>query len=271
MPSGEDEGFPEVTAGRSSSFQGNRTCNKPVMLPIFPARETFSMDKIVAFSTLLFNYYLNAGQDMRSQYVTALQPLAPGTRWRLGMSTNRSILTLWLRALLLAGVTLISAGRVANAHESSRDCAGPYKPWGIPAFMQMAGKTESDTAQKHGALKGPKDDQTGEVSVISIDFRAEADGTEKVFIGLNRHYIPQIFALQGDKPRIVIDIKNVSTWKGRHKIPVNGKLIRQIRTHLHRRTKTLRLVLDLNLLKDYTVSPAFYPTENVYCIGVRPK
>lgn len=199
------------------------------------------------------------------------QPFVPDTGWSLVMRRKGLILILCLPLLVLAGVTLPPAGKAANACESSKVGAGPYKHKGIPAFMQMAGKAESDAAQKRRSSEDSGDDQTGKVSVVSIDFRVEEDGTEKVFIGLNRYYVPRTFALKGDKPRIVVDIKNVSTWKGRHKIPVNGKLIKQIRTYLHRRTKTLRLVLDLNRLKDYTVSPAFYPTENIYCIVVRRK
>jgi len=104
--------------------------------------------------------------------------------------------------------------------------------------------------------------------VKSIKFQIKKD-SEKVFIELNRFLIPIILTLEGDKPRIVIDIKNVSFWKGQSKIPVNGKLIQRIRTHLHRDIGKLRIVLDLNPADDYMIDQTFYRAENIYCIAVR--
>lgn len=187
------------------------------------------------------------------------------------MRNNGPILILCLPVLVLAGITLTLAGKAICAYQSSGVDAGEYKHKGVASFMQMAGMAESATSKKPQSPEDTEHDQTDDVSVVSIDFRREEDGTEKLFIGLNRNYVPQTFALEGDKPRVVIDIKNVSIWKGKPKIPVNGKLIKQIRTYLRRPTKTLRLVLDLNLSMDYTVSPAFYPAGNVYCIEVRRK
>lgn len=104
--------------------------------------------------------------------------------------------------------------------------------------------------------------------VKSIKFQINKD-SEKVFLELNRFLIPRILTLEGDKPRIVIDIKNVSFWHGQTKIPVNGKLIRRIRTHLHRDIGKLRIVLDLNPADDYMIDQTFYRAENIYCIAVR--
>jgi len=171
------------------------------------------------------------------------------------MRSKRPVLILCLLALIVDGHALSLDARAVRGYE--------------PSFMQLAGETESAPPKNPPSPGVTNSDQTDSVSVVRIDFRKEEDGTEKVFIGLNRHHIPRTFTIEGDKPRVVIDIKNVSIWKGRPKIPVNGKLIKQIRTHLHRHTKTLRLVLDLNLSMDYTVSPAFYPAENIYCITVR--
>jgi ketosteroid isomerase-like protein len=74
-------------------------------------------------------------------------------------------------------------------------------------------------------------------------------------------------AKEGDKPRIVIDIKNVSSWSGHYRTPVNGNLIKQIRTYLHRDTEKLRIVLDINSSENYSIN--HYQTEYIYCIEVR--
>jgi len=104
--------------------------------------------------------------------------------------------------------------------------------------------------------------------VKSIKFQIKKD-SEKVFIELNRFLIPIILTLEGDKPRIVVDIMNVSFWDGQTKIPVNGKLIRRIRTYLHHDIGKLRIVLDLNPADDYMIDQTFYKAENIYCIAVR--
>ena len=104
--------------------------------------------------------------------------------------------------------------------------------------------------------------------VRSIQFQLGGE-RENVFIDLNNFSIPVFFTLEGDKPRIVLDIKRVSFWKGQSKIPVNGKYIQQIRTHLHKNSEKLRVVLDLKPKKDYMVQQIYDMNANVYTIEVR--
>ncbi len=117
--------------------------------------------------------------------------------------------------------------------------------------------------------KEKKDPQKEEVAVEGISFQVEEDGSEKVFILMNRFYWPKVFVLEGDKPRVVVDFENVSSWKGRARIPVKGNLIRQIRTHLRQTQGKLRVVLDLDPDVDYVVSQVFYEAENIICLTVR--
>jgi len=107
------------------------------------------------------------------------------------------------------------------------------------------------------------------VAVKSIEFQIEKNGTEKVYVALSHFIIPEIITLGGDNPRIAIDIKNISTWEGDSKIPVDGRLIRQIRTYLHADVRKLRIVLDLNSDSDVFVNPIFYRAENIYCLEVK--
>lgn len=107
-------------------------------------------------------------------------------------------------------------------------------------------------------------------TVESINFKIEKEGIEKVFIEFNRYVVPETFALEGNIPRLVINVKNVYSWNGRPRIPLNGKLVKQIRTYLNRESKTLRIVLDLlKVSKEYTVSQTYYKANNLYCVEVR--
>ena len=127
-----------------------------------------------------------------------------------------------------------------------------------------------------GIQKGSQHDQGAETEnlprskniVKSITFEINKD-LEKVFIELNRFLVPKIFTLEGDKPRIVVDIMDVSFWDGQTNIPVNGKLIRRIRTYLHNNIGKLRIVLDLNPADDYMIDQTFDKAENIYCIAVK--
>jgi len=113
--------------------------------------------------------------------------------------------------------------------------------------------------------------QTDIVVVGDIQYEIEKNGTEKVCFELNRFCNPKVFSIEGNNPRIVIDIKNVSSWKGKSRITVNAVLIRQVRSHLHRAHNKLRIVLDLSPSLDYVAEPLYYKAEGVYCIAVKRK
>ena len=106
------------------------------------------------------------------------------------------------------------------------------------------------------------------IIVKSIKFNIEKD-REKVFVALNNYSIPKVMTLNGGRPRVVVDVKNVSSWKGLSIIPVNGKLIKQIRTHFHHDAKKLRIVLDLKKSEDNIINKSFNKAENIFCVEVR--
>ena len=110
--------------------------------------------------------------------------------------------------------------------------------------------------------------KSNKTTVKSIQLKTEKN-YEEFFIALNTFSIPKVQSIEGQKPRIVIDINNVSSWSGKSKMPVNGQLIRQIRTCLHRDTETLRIVLDLKYADDYIIDQTFDKEANIYSIAVR--
>lgn len=106
------------------------------------------------------------------------------------------------------------------------------------------------------------------ITVKNINFHSE-NNTEKVCLNLNPFTVPVVFTLEDKTPRIVIDIKDVYDWKGRSTTPINGRLIKRIRTHLHRYIHKLRIVLDLNPAEDYIIDQSYGPKEGTYCVEVK--
>lgn len=111
------------------------------------------------------------------------------------------------------------------------------------------------------------DTHTQEIVVKGIRFQSEKK-VETVIIELNNACIPDLSSIEGDKPRIVLDFRPVSFWKGQSRIKVNGKLIKSIRVHLHQDTSTLRIVLDLEPTKDFYASPTLYKSGDSYFLKI---
>ena len=109
---------------------------------------------------------------------------------------------------------------------------------------------------------------SGEVAVEGINFKADKFGPEKVLIYLNRFYLPKIFAIEGKKPRIVIDLENVSSWQGKPVMEVDGVFVKKIRTHLHTAKKKLRIVLDLNPSRNYVADQSYFKNNNIFCVTI---
>lgn len=111
---------------------------------------------------------------------------------------------------------------------------------------------------------GPDDDTREKVIVGEMNFYREKDGAESVCFQLSRFCSPHIFSIPGKKPRIVIDVKPVPKWYGKPSIQIDGRQIIRVRSHLHKAEEKLRIVLDLDPSKDFTVEPRYYEAERVY-------
>ena len=132
---------------------------------------------------------------------------------------------------------------------------------------------EEKNVQKNESEKKTDAEESEPPLVIKdITVRIEEGVKETVFIHSNRFIKPLVFALEGERPRSVIDIKDTITFrKDLSKIVVNGELIKQIRTHLYHESKTLRVVLDHYPSKSYIVNQIFYKKENIYALEVVAK
>ena len=126
----------------------------------------------------------------------------------------------------------------------------------------------SPSADKAGQNHEIKAILQNSIIIKSIKFEPKKD-RENVFIASNTFFIPEILTIEGDQPKIVIDIKPVSSWSGNYRTAVKGNLIRQIRTHHHPGTKKLRIVLDLNPSENYFINQVYYEKKHIYRIEVR--
>jgi hypothetical protein len=104
--------------------------------------------------------------------------------------------------------------------------------------------------------------------VKSIKFKTAKDHDE-VLIALNTFSIPQVRSIEGANPRIIVNIDKVSSWSGQNNLPVNGNLIKKIRTYLHRSTEKLHIILDLKHSDDYIIDQTYDKKANSYSISVR--
>jgi len=85
-------------------------------------------------------------------------------------------------------------------------------------------------------------------------------------------FTPSGFAIEDDKPRFVIDIKDARPVKRElSRIAADGQFIERIRTFYHHENRTLRVVLDLQPSKSYRISQFFYQAQNIYAVEVESK
>jgi tetratricopeptide (TPR) repeat protein len=113
------------------------------------------------------------------------------------------------------------------------------------------------------------EDQQSALTVNKIAFTSDKIGGEWVSLRCNQPCIPELFSLDGENPRVVIDMKGVSLiqTKNRH-INTGGKLVKRIRNYLDQQTKTLRIVLDMEPSKSCFVRPSHAPPENAYVLMI---
>lgn len=102
-----------------------------------------------------------------------------------------------------------------------------------------------------------------------IDFDRHPDGSERACFAFTADFSPDLFALEGDRPRVVVDVSAVSGWDGKAKFPVAGKLAQRIRCYYHRDTRKLRIVVDLDPAFDFVVDPVFDQKRHILCLKMR--
>ena len=100
-----------------------------------------------------------------------------------------------------------------------------------------------------------------------IELQIGEQGIDRLYIDLNHYTTPAVLVLGGAAPRVAIHIMNVSFWDGRPEIPVNGKIIKQVRSKWHYNSETLRILLDLAPNINYAIK-SYHKSKRTYCVEV---
>jgi len=127
-------------------------------------------------------------------------------------------------------------------------------------------KAASAKAVDDERTKSPQD-KASTIIGKKIRLRVGEKEIDRLFIDLNHYTTPVVLILGGATPKVAIHIMNVSFWDGRPEIPVNGKIIRQIRSKLHYNSKTLRILLDLDPKINCDVK-SYLESKHTYCVEV---
>jgi hypothetical protein len=112
-------------------------------------------------------------------------------------------------------------------------------------------------------------DQEAALKVKRIIFTIDKDGREKIALMCNQVCIPDLFTIEGKHPRVVMDLKEVSSTEAGHRtVHTRGKFVKRIRSYLDKESKRLRVVLDMGSAKYYIVHPMQSESDNIYFLNI---
>lgn len=108
------------------------------------------------------------------------------------------------------------------------------------------------------------------LKVKKIIFTIDKDGREKVAMMCNQSCIPDVFTIEDEQPRVVMDLKEVSSIEaGYRHVQTRGKFVKKIRSYLDKESKKLRVVLDMDPAKYYIVHPMQNePSDHIYFLRI---
>jgi tetratricopeptide (TPR) repeat protein len=107
------------------------------------------------------------------------------------------------------------------------------------------------------------------LTVKNIAFSREGGSGEKVSLFCNQSCVPELSSLEGDSPRVVMDMKGVSQIQTKTRnVNTEGTFVKRVRSYFDKQTKILRVVLDMEPSKYYTVRPMQDPSGNTYALTI---
>jgi tetratricopeptide (TPR) repeat protein len=113
------------------------------------------------------------------------------------------------------------------------------------------------------------EDQKTPLTVKRIVFTPAQTGGEWITLFCNQSCTPDLFTLEEENPRVVMDMKEVLLIEGTTRnIDTGGKFIKRIRSYLDKQTNILRVVLDMEPSKNYIVCPIQDPFNNAYILRI---
>jgi hypothetical protein len=164
---------------------------------------------------------------------------------------------------------VVYIGNYESQDEAQKE-AKRLKKEGVLADYSIKTVKPADHSKPPQEQKEPAPQKTESGLVISeITFKLKSPGKETVWIQGNQFFAPTAFAIEEDKPRFVIDIKDTGPVKRElARIATDGQFIERVRTFYHKENRTLRVVLDLQPDKKYRIGQFFYQAENIYAVEV---
>ncbi len=99
---------------------------------------------------------------------------------------------------------------------------------------------------------------------------AQSDQGEQIHFILSSYSPPEIFGIEGSKPRVVCDFANVKLAKEvKRSMETRGKMIHSVRVGIHTAPKPMtRVVLDLTPGPDYDIQQTYSTEKSRYTITV---
>jgi hypothetical protein len=168
-----------------------------------------------------------------------------------------------LRRDLRSGGTLLEKGREAQEPHGVSSRPPEAETLALEAGRGNIGKGRHFDAKARTRM-------FKEVKEIRVEVTPERE--EKVIFVLNCSYSPQVFVIEGNKPRWVCDFFGANLGKGvDHRIAVNGEIIHQIRIGLHAGSRSkVRVVLDLAPGQNHEIEKRLFEQEHLYVLAFRP-
>ena len=116
------------------------------------------------------------------------------------------------------------------------------------------------------------EDLKNTLTVNSIVFTLDKTGRELITFFCNQPCTPELSSLEEENPRVVMDMRGVLQIKSKTRnINTGGKFIKRIRSYLDKQTNILRVVLDMEPSKNYTVCPIQGTLINAYMLGIEER
>lgn len=132
---------------------------------------------------------------------------------------------------------------------------------------EAAGETAEKKEKPSFVMKAGSD--TVNVQVKSIRFKVTADGKEAVLVEFDRFYMPAVYYIEGQSPRIVMDITNTTSMRPEWAdMLARGTMVKRIRAMAVPAGNILRIVLDMDPSRNYNANPVLYRAENTYAVEV---
>jgi tetratricopeptide (TPR) repeat protein len=107
------------------------------------------------------------------------------------------------------------------------------------------------------------DDTKNALTVKNIAFNRSKAGIERIALFCNQSCTPELSSLDGENPRVVMDMKGVSLIQAKARnVNTGGRLVKRVRSNLNKQTNILRVVLDMEPSKSFIVRPMQDPSGN---------